>query len=58
MVRTVEEANAAIENKVGCYVTKLFLIYKLYVIVNDDVVPLQPRGGMGNYCWRVPVGYS
>ena len=35
-----------------------FLIYKLYAIVNDKIVPLQERGGLGNDCWEVPVGYS
>ena len=33
----------------------LFFIFKLYVIVNDESVPLQEGGGMGNDFWRVPV---
>ena len=27
----------------------------MYDNVNDKIVPLHQRGGMGNDCWRVPV---
>ena len=33
----------------------IFLIYKLYIIVNDEIVPLHGREGMRNDFWRVPV---
>ena len=36
----------------------LFSIYKLCIIVNDKIVPLHQRGGMGNDFWKVPVGSS
>ena len=31
------------------------LIYKLYIIVNDKIVPLHQRGEMGNHFWRDPL---
>ena len=41
--------------KLVALLQNIFLMYKLYVIVNDEIVPLHQRRGMGNYCWRVPV---